>query len=45
MYFELCFDTVGLAAGRASGTLKKLSDGVLAWLSVWSELQTCMWPS
>ena len=24
---------------------KKLSDGVLAWLSVWSELQTCIWPS
>ena len=24
---------------------KKLSGGVLAWLSVWSELQTCTWPS
>ena len=24
---------------------KKLSDGVLAWLSVWSEVQTCIWPS
>ena len=24
---------------------KKLSGGVLAWLSVWSEVQTCMWPS
>ena len=24
---------------------KKLSGGVLAWLSVWSELQTCIWPS
>ena len=23
----------------------KLSDGVLAWLSVWSEVQTCIWPS
>ena len=22
-----------------------LSGGVLAWLSVWSEMQTCMWPS
>ena len=33
-----CFDTVGWAAGRASG-------GVLAWLSVWSEVQTCIWPS
>jgi len=24
---------------------KKLSDGVLAWLFVWSEVQTCIWPS
>ena len=24
---------------------KKLSGGVLAWLSAWSEVQTCMWPS
>ena len=39
-----CFDAVGCAAGRASG-LEKLSGGVLAWLSVWSEVQTCIWPS
>ena len=26
-------------------TCKKLSGGVLAWLSVWSEVQTCMLPS
>jgi len=32
-----CFDAVGWAAGRASG-LKKLSGGVLAWLSVWYRL-------
>ena len=25
--------------------IKKLSSGVLAWLSVWSEVQTCIWPS
>ena len=25
--------------------LKKLSGGVLAWLSVWSKVQTCIWPS
>ena len=25
--------------------LKKLSRGVLAWLSVWSKVQTCIWPS
>jgi len=25
--------------------VKKLGGGVLAWLSVWSEMQTCIWPS
>ena len=39
-----CFDAVGWAAGRASG-LKKLSGGVLAWLLVWSYVQTCIRPS
>ena len=39
-----CFDAVGWVAGRASGC-KALSGGVLAWLSVWSELQTCICPS
>ena len=39
-----CFDTVGWAAGRASG-LYKQSGGVLAWLSVWREVHTCIWPS
>ena len=24
---------------------KKMSGGVLAWLSIWSEVQTCIWPS
>jgi len=24
---------------------KNLSGGVLAWLSAWSEVQTCIWPS
>jgi len=24
---------------------KKLSGGVLTWSSVWSEVQTCIWPS
>jgi len=24
---------------------EKLSGGVLAWLSVWSKVQTCIWPS
>jgi len=40
-----CFDTVCWASGRASG-LQKLSDGVLMWLSVWSEVQiVCIWSS
>jgi len=36
-----CFDAVGWAAGRASG-LQKLSSGMLAWLSVWGEMQICI---
>jgi len=40
-----CFDAVGWALRRTSG-LQKLSDKVLAWLSVWSEVQmTCIWSS
>ena len=33
--------------GRQEGhpACKNLSGGVLAWLSVWSEVQTCIWPS
>ena len=33
-----------LLVGRQEGhpACKKLSDGVLAWLSVWSEVQTCI---
>ena len=26
-------------------SVKKLSGGVLAWLSIWSEVQTCIWRS
>jgi len=35
-----------LLVGRQEGrpACKKLSGGVLAWLSVWSEVQTCIWP-
>jgi len=40
-----CFDAVGLVAGRTSG-LWKLSGEVLAWSSVWSEVQMiCIWSS
>ena len=31
--------------GRKGISQSKLSGGVLAWLSVWSEVQTCIWPS
>jgi len=36
-----------LLVGRQEGHLacKKLSGWVLAWLSIWSEVQTCIWPS
>ena len=37
-----CFDAVGWSAGWAC---KKQRGGVLAWLSVWSKVQTCIWPS
>ena len=41
-----CFDAVGWGGGGQEGppACKKLSCGVLAWLSVWSEVQTCIWP-
>jgi len=41
------FSALTLLAGRQEGrpACKKLSGGVLAWLSVWSEVQTCIWPS
>ena len=41
MHCLQCFDTVGWAAGRASG-LYKLSGGVLAWLSAWSEVHLAL---
>jgi len=41
------FSALTLLVGRQEGhpACKKQSGGVLAWLSVWSEVQTCMWPS
>jgi len=41
------FSTLTLLVGRQEGhrACKKLSGGMLAWLSVWSEVQTCIWPS
>jgi len=41
-HFRLKF-LVGRQEGHPAS--KKQSGGVLAQLSVWSEVQTCMWPS
>jgi len=40
------FRALTLLVGRLEGhpACKKLSGGVLAWLSVWSEVQTCIRP-
>jgi len=48
MYEGNCaFSAVTLLVGWQEGhpACKKLSGEVLAWLSVWSEVQTCIWPS
>ena len=41
------FSALTLLVGRQEGhpACKKLSGWVLAWLSVWSEMHTCIWPS
>jgi len=41
---DIAFSALTLLVGRQEGHLacKKLSAGVLAWLSVWSEVQTCI---
>jgi len=43
----LAFSALTLLVGWQEGhpACKKQSGGVLAWLSVWSEVQTCIWPS
>ena len=45
VYFA--FSALTLLVGWQEGhpACKKLSGAVLAWLSVWSEMQTCIWPS
>jgi len=41
------FSVLTLLVGRQEGhpACKKLDGGLLAWSSVWSEVQTCIWPS
>ena len=43
----VAFSDLTLLVGRQEGhpACKKLSSGVLAWLSDWSKVQTCIWPS
>ena len=45
--YSFAFSALTLLVGRQEGhpACKKLSGGVLAWLSVWSEVQTCICPS
>jgi len=40
------FSALTLLVGRQEGhpACKKLSGEALAWLSVWSDVQTCIWP-
>ena len=47
IYLFFAFSVLTLLVGRQEGhpACKKLSSEVLAWLSVWSEVQTCIWPS
>ena len=44
---SLAFSALTLLAGRHEGhpACKKLSGEVLAWLSVWNKVQTCIWLS
>jgi len=44
---EKAFSALTLLVGQQEGhpACKKLTGGVLAWFSVWSEVQTCIWSS
>ena len=46
-HHHIAFSALTLLVGRQEGqpTCKKLSGGVLSWLSVWREVQTCIWSS
>ena len=47
LFHQDAFSALTLLVGWQEGhpACKKLSGGVLAWLSVWNEMQTCIWPS
>ena len=44
LVYSSAFSALTLLVGRQEGhpACKKLSGGVLAWLSVWSKVQTCI---
>jgi len=45
--YVCAFGALTLLVERQEGhpACKKLSGGMLAWLSVWGEVQICIWPS
>ena len=47
LYSTCAFIALTLLVGWYEGhpACKKLSDVLLVWLSVWGEVQTCIWPS
>jgi len=45
LYSYFCLCSRNLSTRIFSYVFMPLSSGVLAWLSVWSEVQTCIWPS
>jgi len=46
-FLQYAFSALMLLVGRQEGhpACKKLSGGVLVWLSVWSDVQICIWTS
>jgi len=46
-YLFIAISAMTLLVVRQEGhpACKKLSGGMLAWLSVWDEMQICIWPS
>jgi len=47
IFYSVAVSALMLLVGQQerNPACKKLSGGVLAWLSVWSEVQTCIWHS
>ena len=45
LVFQNCIISILVWRQEGHPACKKLSGGLLLWLSVWSEVQTCIWPS